>query len=368
MMRQNIYIMAGLPVAMALAIGLISCDKDCPVCPPPVAEPVSDYNVYITGTYASEVYVYNTAQKAIVDSIYLGDSLAINDLAVTGDGSRLLIIKNKMYDAIPEELIILDVQTHDTVKMNTDFIKRMGYARIEVSHTGKYIAIYDTEIIAFLDGNTLQVLYTDTLRVHNGRFLPDDSRFYFSRSGASQGYIDLTQDFAYSFFKYTDNDGYSPVVWTIQPASNGAALYMFVRYSSASNWFVSYRPDLDSVGLWRFMGPPGGDLRISPDGKTILASDPGFITVDQMGSQAIIAVDVANDGLTLVSAGYTNDGTYGILAGDIAFTPDGKYAAIACEAGTGFGLLDMRTLRYTDVQRSPHGGATMDLVACQKLK
>lgn len=359
-MRRHIYITVVLAVTVAVVLGLISCDKDCPVCPPPVAESVSDYDVYITGAHATMVFVYNTAKKAIIDSIPLGDSLTIYDLAVTGDGSRLLLIKN--------DLIVLDIQTGDTVQMNTDFIKRMGYARIEVSHTGKYIAIFDTQILAFLDGHTLQLLYTDTLRVHNGRFLPDDSRFYFSRSGASQGYIDLTQNYTCSLFTYTDDYGGSPAIWNIQPAQDGTALYMFASYNQYVNWFISYRPEIDSIGVRYRMGLPDGDLRVSPDGKTILASDPGSINLDAFRTQMLIAVAAANDGITVISPGYSSDGSYAVLAGDIVFTPDSRYAIVADEAGSGFALLDIKTLTYIDVQPSPHDWSVMDFVACQKSK
>lgn len=359
-MRHYIHATILLVAGCVAAIGLVSCDEDCPVCPSPSAEPVSDYNIYITGTHATMVYVYNTAKKAIIDTIPLGGSLTINDLAVTGDGSRLLLIKNN--------LIVLDIQTGDTVQVNTDFIKRMGYARIEVSHTGKYIAIFDTEIIAFLDGNTFQVLYTDTLRVHNGRFLPDDSRFYFSRSGASQGYIDLTRNYACSLFTYTDNYGGSPAIWNIQPAQSGTALYMFASYNLYVNWFISYRPEIDSIGVRYRMGLPNGDLRVSPDGKTILASDPGSINLDGFRTEMLIAVDAINDGITVISPGYSSDGSYAVLAGDIVFTPDSRYAVVADEAGLGFALLDIKTLNYIDVQRSPGGYSTMDFVACQKIR
>lgn len=365
-MRQYAHAIAEFAVSCLIVFMLASCDKDCPVCPPPAVEPVSDYNIYISGTSAHAVYVYNTASKTITDTIPLPGSYYTTDIGVSGDGKYLLVISTPSAQESQIVLAIIDVETKDTLNIITGLTTSF-HSSVEVSNNGQYIAVFDTKNMTFLDGRTFEILYSDTLRVHYGRFLPDDSRFYFSRSGASQGYIDMTQNYTCSFFRYTDDYGYSPTVWAIQPALQGDAIYMFVRYSQTSNWLISYRPALDSTGIWRFMGPPGGDLRISPDGKNILASDPGFITIDQMGSQMLIAVDVANDGITIISPGYTDDGTYGLLAGDIAFTPDNRYAAIACEAGTGFGLLDMKTLRYVDVLRSPYGGATMDLVACQKI-
>jgi len=366
MMKQLRSISAVLMLSCAISLGMAACDKDNPIRPP--VETVSDYDVYITGTYASMVYVYNTAKKAIIDSIPLGDSLKIYDLAVTGDGSQLLIIKNKMYDDIPEELIVLGVQTRDTVQMNTSFAKSLGKASIEVSHTGQYIAVFDTETLTFLDGNTLQVLYTDTLRVHNGRFLPDDSRFYFSRSGASQGYIDLTQNYACSLFTYTDDYGGSPPIWNIQPAQRGTALYMFASYNPYANWFVSYRQEIDSIGVRYRMGLPCGDLRISPDGRMILASDPGALSLEEPGTQMLIAVNAMTDGVTVIPPGCNQDTTWAVIAGDIVFTPDSRYALVADERGQGFGLLDINTLQYISVEVSPIAGLIMDFVACQKSK
>jgi len=367
-MKQYLYATIVMAAVCGVPLGIASCDKDCPVCPPPVADPVSDYNVYITGTYASEVYVYNTAQKAIVDSIHLGDSLIIRGMNVTGDGKYLLVIQNTMYDNIPEDLVRYDVETHDTTHINADFVTCLGCARIEVSNTGRYIAVSEDYGIHFIDGTTFEHLFSDTVYIESGRFTYNDSLFYCEWGSREYGIYDMMAESLAARVKFVDIYGDSPWIWGIQPTHDGSALFMFVRYSYYSNWFFSYRADLDSIGVRYRMGPPGGDLRISPDGKTVLASDPGFTAVGEMGSQMLIAANVANDGITVISPGYSEDGSFALLAGDIAFTPDSRYGIVADEEGLGFGLLDMKTLRYVDVLRSPKGFSTMDFVACQKTR
>jgi hypothetical protein len=335
MMKQYIYIMVVLAVTMALALGLTSCDRDCPVCSAPPTEPVSDYDVYITGQYANTVYVYNTARKAIIDSIPLHDSLCIGSIAVSGDGRHLLIASYILFTSGSANVTVIDLISRDTILTYSNLIRSAINTEIEVSNTGKYIAVHDGNDIHFLDGNTFDVLFSDTLDIHSGRFIGNDSLFYCEWTGREYGIYDMAAESLVMKTKYVDNYGNSPWIWGIQPTHDGSALFMFVRYGAYANWFVSYRPTLDSIGVRYRMGPPGGNLRISPDGKTILVSDPGFLEAEMPGTYMLIAVDAANDGITIVSPGYTNDGSYIVLPGDIAFTPDSRYATVASETSRG---------------------------------
>jgi len=364
-MKRYLYIMIVMAAVCGVPLGIVSCDKDCPVCPPPVTEPVSDYDVYISGTYAHAVYVYNTASKTITDTIPLPGSYYTLDIGISGDGRNLLVldIGGGLFDR--PDLTIIDLETLDTVKA---FLGLFDYisGTIEVSNTGKYIAISGEHGIYFLDGTTFELLFSDTVYIESGRFTYNDSLFYGQRGLTNYFVYDLSAESLAVKDKYVDENGYSPHIWAIQPTHDRSAYFMFVRYGQTSNWFISYRPGLDSTGIWLFMGPPGGDLRISPDGKTILASDPGFVVFGEMGSQMLIAANVVNDGITVISPGYSEDGSFALLAGDIAFTPDSRYAMVTDEVGWGVGLLDMKTLRYVDVQRSPGAEGTTSLAACQR--
>lgn len=366
-MIQYIYPAFMLMAVCATVLGLSSCDKDCPVCPPPPAEPVSDYDVYISGTYAHAVYVYNTASKAITDTIPLPGSYYTADIGVSGDGRHLLVLSTPGVDYNLTNLTIIDLEILDTIKtINGVFVDYL-VGGIEVSNTGKYVAVYDDNNIYFYDGATFEVLFSDTIDILSGRFTYNDSLFYCQRGLTNYFIYDMAVESLVTKSQYVDESGYSPHIWAIQPTHDGSALFMFVAYPH-TNYFISYRPKLDSTGIWYLMGPPGGDLRISPDGVTILASDPGFVELEEPGTQMLLAVDASNEVVTIIPPGYTHDGLFALLAGDIAFTYDSRYAMVADEDGWGFGLLDMKTLRYVDVQRSPVAEGTTSLAACQKIR
>jgi len=366
-MKRYLYGTIVIAAVYGASLGIVSCDKDCPVCPPPSAQPASDYNVYISGTYAHAVYVYNTASKTITDTIPLPGSYYTADIGVSGDGRYLLVLSTPGVEYDLTNLSIIDLHTLDTIKtINGVFVDYL-VGGIEVSNTGKYVAVYDDNNIYFYGGATFEVLFSDTVDVLSGRFTYNDSLFYCQRGLTNYFVYDMAAESLVEKSQYVDEYGYSPHIWGIQPTHDGSALFMFVTYPY-TNYFISYRPKLDSTGIWYLMGPPGGDLRISPDGKPILASDPGFVELEEPGSQMLLAVDASNDGVTIIPPGYTHDGLFALLAGDIAFTPDSKYAIVADEWGWAFGILDMRTLRYIDVQRSLTDNVVMDIVACQKLK
>jgi|GEM_PF-2842659 len=369
-MKQSAPVFVMLILVCAALIGLISCDKDCPTCPQ--RELGSDYDLYISGADAHAVYVYSTRRKDICDSIPLADSLHIGAIAVSGDGRHLLVAAAPKSNSSASSLTVIDVKTGDTVLVYNDLITNVAEARIEVSNTGKYIAVYDGNNVHFLDGTTFAVLFSDTLDVYCGRFTLDDSRFYAVWRETGFVVYDMVSQMLSGQYSYGVGNLQPPSLYGIQPRPDESTFYLMAAYESVDAEYVitTYRPGHNDLVFGQRIGRPLGELQISPDSTIVMASNPGDVVGGRPGNGYLIVYDYGytKPAKIYVSRAYfpTDCGLWYMLAGDFAFTPDSRYAVVADERGQGFALLDVPTLRYVDVVYLPSANSRFNLVACPK--
>jgi hypothetical protein len=357
----------GAVIAAIVAAGIFwlsGCDEECPICPGP--EPVSDYDIYVGGWLpGNPIFVYNTRLQAITDSMIVADSAELWDLEVSGDGKYLLLATYDWYRAKHCMLTIYDLATMDTVK------NHVGGNKLEVSNTGKYIAVfgYKVDSIAFLDGVTFEPYFTEKRAFMNGRFSTDDSKFYCVSRTNEIFIYDMAAKALDTVLYYYDNDGYFMAITAVQPSLDGTRLYLLASYNSVFHCIMSYLPEYDSSVLQYWIGPPGGDIRLTPDGKYVIVTDPGYMDMDEIGSENIIFIDTKTDAVVaLISGpfGLCGGQFSGILPGELAILPDSRFTMVATKSYEAFGMIDNRLHQFVDIENGPAERAVCRLVACQK--
>jgi len=349
----------------AAVFWLAGCDEDCPVCPP--AEPVSDYDVYIGGGQGdAPILVYNTRLQAIADTIIFANMQWLEDLAVSADGNYLLVATDTVIGPSHYRLTVYDLATLDTV------ISYPGGNQIEVSNTGKYIAVlgYRVDNISFIDGVTFEPYFSEKRAFMSGRFSADDSKFYCVSHTNEIFIYDMAAKALDTVLYYYDNSGYWMALSAVQPSLDGKRLYLLASYSYYSHRIMSYLPESDSSVLQYWIGPPMGDIRLTPDGNYVIVTDPGAMAIEENGSDNIIYIDTRTDAVvTLVPAPLALAGGEfsGIYPGEIAILPDGRFTMVATESFEAFGMVDNRLHQFADIEYRPVEGAACRRVACQKL-
>jgi DNA-binding beta-propeller fold protein YncE len=345
----------------------LACCDDCPNCPQQPSEPVSDYNLYIASHGNDKgVYVYNTKERELTD-FYALPIDDIRDIAVTADGTKLLYTTHVAYQT--DSLFILNIP-----EMDTFMIKTLG-TYIEVSNTGKYIALFGDSLI-FLDGNTFEILFTASGRVSVGRFLLDDSKFYSTYTSYSG--IDIYDMVGESLYTHLDSMGGDERIsgiQLIQPSANGDIIYMRVLFSMYFGGIISYYPEQDSIGISVYVGNGIGEMRITQDGKHVMATDPcPAAAIECTSTYDIISIDPVHDRfLPAVTGLFTisdHEGTTGFNPCYIAMTPDSKYALVTSCIGYGvLALLDITKHEFVDIIVSPDiGEFSVGQIVCQKIQ
>ncbi len=336
------------------------CERSCPECPT-VKNSVSDYNVYIGGWQAGEpIVIYNTKAMAIIDTIYLDNSIRVNDLAVSADGQYVLITTGLMSQG---RSIIYD-------KTFTDTVKSLPFGdRLVVSNTGAYVAMLgpDADSLVFLDGRTFDPVFGDNRKFMNGHFTLDDSLFY-CVSHTNQIFIyDMSARALDTIIEYNDF-GSTPSITDVLPSPTRETLYLLASLGTAMHWIASYDPVRDSVLLRYYIGPPGaGGLEYSPDGKWVIVTDPGLLDIEEPGSQDVIFIDAQTDAVvSLIPAIFAKPGGSALYPGEIAITPDSRYTIVANADWQSFGMIDNDTREFVDFEYKSVEGATFKKVACQK--
>jgi hypothetical protein len=349
-----------LMVSVIVAMFAVSCDDDCPTCPPPPQEEiVSDYNVYLGG-YPHSIYVYNTKEMALIDSLDPVAPGTLQNLVVSGDGRYLLLSYN---EPAPGGVLVYDLETRDTVKTLPP-----GEV-LEVSNTGKYIMHSIPGRTDFLDGQTLDTVFTFPFSVGASRFSLDDSKLYCIFDHHYIHIYDLATRTLDTSFMYADNEGRTPWIYRMQPDATGRKLYFAVTYEPYVYYLLAYSMDLDSTTMYyRLIGPPYGDMRITPDGRQILYSDPGDLFFEMPSSNYVFFFDPETDAIiSIVDAGHSvmNETSNGFMPGMLAITPDGRYTIAACaERCPAFGMIDNVQHRFVHV--SLFEAQSFWVVTCQK--
>jgi DNA-binding beta-propeller fold protein YncE len=358
---------AAITGAVAAAVfGLAGCDEDCPVCPS--AEPISDYDIYIGGSEPDNpILVYNTRLRTITDTIIFTDMQLLADLAVSADGKYLLIATNPPSGFYPYTVTVYDLETLDTVKSYP------GGNQIEVSNTGKYIAVfgYRTDSISFLDGATFEPYFSEKRAFMSGRFSADDSKFYCVSHTNEIFIYDMAAKTLDTVLYYYDNSGYWMALSAVQPSLDGKRLYLLASYSYYFHCIMSYLPESDSSVLQYWIGPPKGDIRLTPDGNCVIVTDPGAMAIEEIGSENIIYIDTRTDAVVaLVPAPLALAGgeCSEIFPGEIAILPDGRFTMVATESYEAFGMVDNHSHEFADIERPSIERASCKKVACCKAR
>ncbi len=348
---------------VVIAISAVSCDDDCPTCPTPPEEIMSNYDV-ILGDSEEPFLVYNTKAARVIDFLGLGDISEIYDMAMSGDGSHLLISRDG-HDW--QGTLIFDLETGDTVKL-MPFV-----ANMQVSNTGEYVACNTWGPTYFLDGHTYEIVDSLTNQSGIGSFSPDGSRFCYPSDVSTINIYNLQSHSLDTSFTYLYNTGDTLLIDRVQIDATGRKFYM-LTYIYPFGYLLAYSMDLDSTTLTYRLGIPIGDLQITPDGRQIICTDPGHIFIDAPGSGNVIFVDPSTDDIVALvhapSAGYGRISSYGFMPGFMAITPDSKYTVIACAEGCeAFGMIDNDQHRFVSViadTTAPYWLWTR-YVACRKL-
>lgn len=350
------------------ALVISSCSKDCPSCP---CTPVTNYDIFLTGEQNMRypIYVYNTKKQAIFDTLEIPNLENLIDMAISGDGTKLITAAYQECGdlCVKYGLTVYDLKTMDTV------VSYPTGRRIEVSNTGRYIAIYDRDSLLFLDGQTFQVLFTDTIYTDFVRFLLDDSKCYCIRGAHEIRIYDMQSRALADTLHYRDRSGNAPAVFAVQPNADGSKLYLFAIYDPVYAYVTAYLPKTDSTSMTYTLIYPGGDIRLTPDGRQIIVTDPG--NMDQAGSADVLFFDPSSDVLLAIAPagsvlGGRNGGRLptGFSPHRLEITPDSRFTAVAASYGPIFGIVDNSLHEFIDVQYFPTSPSNFELVSCQKIR
>jgi hypothetical protein len=117
------------------------------------------------------------------------------------------------------------------------------------------------------------------------------------------------------------------------------------------------------------MGSGVGDMRLTPDGRQMLVSDPSNMFGDYASGNVICMNP--NNATFIAITPPTWDQTTAFEPGSIAITPDSRYAVV----GPGFystpwkfGLIDLRTHEFIDVENFQDPLTTFYWVSCKKFQ
>ncbi len=228
-----------------------------------------------------------------------------------------------------------------------------------VSNTGRYIALLDDDSLVFLDGETYNVIFSDLINTYQGRFLPDDSRFYTFTSTNHIRIYDMVGESLYVEIVLVDPPYAPPGIFRIQPSSDGTTIFMIVSYGTIYNkYLISYYPASDSVGLYYPVGPGAGEIAITPDESQLILTDHSNVFGDP-SLQQIIFIDLATQRVNkILSAGYCISGQSisGFDPGHFCITPDSRYALLVSsgiDPTYVFALVDIPNYEFKDIVYSP---------------
>ena len=289
----------------------------------------------------------------------------IRDVAITFDATKLIFTTHNAPQS--DSLYVLNMPDMDTL------LTRPFDGWIEVSNTGAYIAVLD-DTLTFLDGNTFEILFSDTGRVYNGRFLLDDSKFYTVYDNHIIRVYDMHGESLYTEIDYYDNDSLHPSLWYIQPSATGNKIYLQAEYGYNYQFLNTYYPAIDSTGNKQFIFAGLADLQITQDGNRIVATNPWSATGD-MGSSTIFSINPDTDLFypTITAYFAIDDDQFPVFdPGKFAITPDGRYGLFTTGPNPWprgiLGIVDFSTHEFIDMIGE---GTTDSLnvfnVLCQKF-
>ncbi|MEP0827332.1 MAG: hypothetical protein HRF51_02320, partial [bacterium] len=199
-------------LAISISFILYSCEDDCRPCPDcPGPEPVSDYDFYVSlMTPHTGLYVYNTKQQTVVDSVPALWPWWPQGMSVSADGEDIIVSSFEPRDT----LLVLNRTTYDTITT----LPLSGY--LELSNTGSYLAVQGDSLV-FIDGHTYAPIFSDTVEVVGGKFIFGDSLFYCVRNYREILVCDMRGESLMTRFEYVDHwidQDYRPSIYLLQPS------------------------------------------------------------------------------------------------------------------------------------------------------
>jgi DNA-binding beta-propeller fold protein YncE len=319
----------------------VSCtENDCPICPDVDPEPVPDYDIFVGSASQPMCKIYNTNQKSFVDSFAIA---LYDDIAVSGDGTKIIAT----YRRPQYKTAIVDLATKKEVRSYRYF----GF--IEVSSTGAYVALHHDSLI-ILDGTSFDVVLIDTTTLRSVKFGVEDSLLYGVYGTSQIRVLNIKNGEFVRSIDFVDDQGLSPHITELQPVSDNK-IFLEAQYTMYEARLLAYYLREDSVALF-LRGVNFREIRLTPDGYQIVATEPGDPFIGNIGSAEIYFVDPARDVvISSVHAGRSIRGSppTGFYPGRITFTPDSKYTFVAALGGGGqAGLIDNVTHQFVDVEEN----------------
>ncbi|MEZ5360111.1 MAG: WD40 repeat domain-containing protein [Candidatus Zixiibacteriota bacterium] len=338
---------------------LAGCCDDCPECP---REPVSDFDIYIISSEGGHpIYIYNTDQQEIIDSIpsLVSTGSQLLDMDISGDGTALLL-------STQDNATIVAISSLDTIAQ-FDF-----GGKIEVSRTGKYIAFGGSDSLHILDGATLSLITDTSIANRTVKFSHDESLCYITDSSNSVYIYDIVGDSVYQTLTDFNGIGQFDFIVDAVPDISGDKLILITMHPEHESWLFDYSLSEDTITFRRWLnGYSIGEIRSTTDAELIIVTDP-----NQAGDGAnynhLIYIDMDVDQIqAFVGPGaYIQDSAMSaryLYPGDFVSTPDDRYTIVGgirgCEL---FGIIDNTEQIFSQIISLPSGYGEKVFIGCAK--
>jgi len=303
-----------IPILM-IAFLAVSCSKKCPV----ALETENDYFLYAGNWAGNEVYVIDTDNYTVVDTIGgFGDY--ISNLAVTQDGSKLYVSTRNGPPNSPGKVYSVDTRTKETLLILNE------YGDIYVSPNG-IISIIASGKIGIIDPLSDMVNFLDTLDIVDRGYANNHYNVVFDKNSSIMfGITNANQLFVYDYETMkvirTINVSFAPLHMVL--SSDAKTLY----FTGAPGAFVVFDVEEDSV-VAVFSMNQLGSVAISPDGRYVYITDPGRYLIQEPIPSGKIYVFDASRNTPAEDINVSEALGECKITDKIVVTPDGRFAYVA---------------------------------------
>jgi hypothetical protein len=332
-----------LCIALLAVLGFsISCDRNCPTAPPPPED--KGYNFYVLVQDAgptwneAKVFVYNTKELGLVDSIPLGalaSTYRYNEIEVAPDESYLML---SAQGQPPHHQVIIDLDSRQPIWQQSG-----TPASIEVSPNGKCVVVEGYTLTWCLDGKTFDTLAIDTAAGKRGAWDSAGNVYYSLSFRSGKSYI---RRFSLQGMSWMPEIPVNTSVGAdlLQTTSNPNKVFLLSYYGFNNSRVVSYYLADSSVGFDYRLTSALTEFAITPDCKTVLFSDP--IDYVNFGKKNIYMVNTFTDHLETIIPP-PPFGAISLNPSGIAVSPDNRYAMVASTSlSLSTGLISLTDRKY----------------------
>ncbi len=175
-----------------------------------------------------------------------------------------------------------------------------------------------------LSTSDYSVVFQDTIPVIHSEFSSDSKTLYCARKGTNSVY---KVDLADSTYPVTLNDAAGGLIYYVIPSIDETKLFFYVYYGMWTYGFEVYDVQLDSIIFRDVLVPGAGQIAITPDGRYAIYSNAGISATDPPPPGTFTIFDIqANEIHTQVSIiDYVQPPCYFCSPLSIAVTPDGRW-------------------------------------------